>query len=126
MCLLHQHEQLRDYKELGDIRDSLLSKELVESDELILISLQAQYEKELFNCSLKIKKLLSSSHPSESTPVPGDCKGVKLPKINVPKSDCNIVNWRTFWKFHTSIHSRSNLSDSEKLVYLRLTERWFH
>ena len=35
MCLLHQHEeQLRDYKELGDICDSLLSKELVESDEV--------------------------------------------------------------------------------------------
>ena len=46
VCLLHQHEeQLCDHKELGDIRDSIyiLSKELVESDELI--SLQAQLEK---------------------------------------------------------------------------------
>ena len=121
VCLLHQHEeQLCDHKkELGDVRDSLLTQELDESDELI--SLQARLEKELFDCSLKIKKLLlSSSHPPDLTPTPSDSKGVKLPKIDVPRFDVNIVNWKTFWEqFCISIHSRTNLSDSEKLVYLR-------
>ena len=121
VCLLHQYEeQLRDHKkELGGIHDTLLSQDLDESDELYAI--QARFEKELFDCLLKIKKLLlSSSRPPGSTPTPADGKGVKLPKIDVPKFDGNIVNWRTFWEqFCISIHSRSNLSDSEKLVYLR-------
>ena len=63
---------------------------------------------------------MSSSRPPGSTPTPADGKGVKLPKIDVPKFDGNIVNWRTFWEqFCVSIHGRSNLLDSEKLVYLR-------
>ena len=121
VCLLHQYEeQLRDYKkDLSDIRDSLLSQDLDESDELY--TLQAKLEKEMFDCSLQIKKLLLTSRRlPESTPTPDDGKGVKLPKIDVPKFDGNIVNWKTFWEqFYVSIHSRSNLSDSEKLVYLR-------
>ena len=97
---LHQYEeQLRDYKkDLGDIRDSLLSQDLHESGELY--TLQAKLEKEMFDCSLQIKKLLLlSRRPPESTPTPDDGKGVKLPKIDVPKFDGNIVNWKTWEQF---------------------------
>ena len=46
--------------------------------------------------------------------------GVKLPKIDVPTFDGNILNWQTFWEqFSIAIHERSSLSDTEKLVYLR-------
>lgn len=110
--------QLHDHKkELGDTSDSILSQELEESNELI--SLQTWLEREQFDCSLKIKKLLFASHPHDLTPKPVNNKGVKLPKIDVPKFDGNLVNWHTFWEqFSISIHSRSSLSDSEKLVYL--------
>ena len=47
-------------------------------------------------------------------------QGVKLPKLDVPTFDGNILNWTTFWeKFCISVHERFNLSDAEKLIYLR-------
>ena len=47
VCLLHQYEeQLCDHKrELGDMRDSLVSQDLAESDELY--SLQVKLEREI-------------------------------------------------------------------------------
>ena len=121
VCLLHQYqEQLSDYKrEYTDVRGSLLTLDLEESDGLIVS--QVSLEKEIFECSLKIKKLLyESSHPPDSLGTSSDGKGVKLPKLDVPTFDGNILNWRSFWEqFHVSVHNRSNLSDSEKLVYLR-------
>ena len=46
--------------------------------------------------------------------------GVRLPNIDVPKFDCEMLHWQTFWEqFSIAIHSRSDLSTTEKLVYLR-------
>ena len=115
ICLLYQHqEQLSDLKkELGEIRNSLLS--LRDCDELNI--LQAEAEQALFDCSLKIKKTLRSQDSPQST---ADGKGVRLPKFEVPTFDGNILNWTTFWEqFSISVHNRHNLSDSEKLVYLQ-------
>ena len=57
------------------------------------------------------------THDSSS---PTDGQGVKLPKLDVPTFDGNILNWKTFWEqFRVSVHSCDNLSDSEKLVYLQ-------
>ena len=40
----------------------------------------------------------------------------------IPKFDGDILNWRTFWEqFRVSIHSRPQLSDAEKLAYLKDT-----
>ena len=115
--LLRQHEeQLVDYKkELSDVRSSLLSVDL--EDEVDLNQLLPSLEKEVFDCSLSIKKSLKPiAHSSPAT----DGKGVKLPKLDVPTFDGSILNWRTFWEqFRVSIHDRSNLSDSDKLVYLQ-------
>ena len=117
VCLLRQHgEQLADIKkEMGEVRSSLLSLDLEEGDDLH--SLQANLEKIQFDCSRK----LLQSHGSNSTPhTPPDGKGVKLPKLEVATFNGNILSWRTFWEqFDVSVHSRSNLSDSEKLVYLQ-------
>ena len=90
-CLLVQYEdQLSDCKEFTDVRNNLLLHDLEESDGL--------------------STLLGSL----------DGKGVKLPKLDVPTFDGNILNWRSFWEqFCVSVHDRSNLSDSEKLVYLQ-------
>ena len=49
-----------------------------------------------------------------------DSKEVKLPKLDVPMFDGNILNWKSFWEqFCVSVHNCTNLSDSEKLVYLQ-------
>ena len=67
--------------------------------------------------SLSIKKSLK---PLAHDSTPTDSKGVKLPKLDVPTFDGNILNWKSFWEqFSVCVHRRSNLSDSEKLVYLQ-------
>lgn len=95
--------------------------DLEESDELC--ASQEALEKAIFECGLEIKKLLLPLRRSTDTSPAGslaDGMRVKLPKLDVPKFDGNSVNWRSFWEqFNISIHSRSSLSDSEKLVYLQ-------
>ncbi len=120
-CLLRQYdEQLQDVKvRLGDVSNALLSLDVADSDKLCVF--QARLEKEFFDCGLEVKKQLSRVprlSDTSSTTVSG--KGVKLPKLEVPMFDGNIINWRPFWEqFVVSIHERSELSDSEKLVYLQ-------
>ena len=47
-------------------------------------------------------------------------KGVRLPKLEVSTFDGNVLNWTTFWEqFFVSVHSRTNISDTEKVVYLQ-------
>ena len=83
-----------------------------------LITFQSSLDDAVFNTLLRLRKLLRQSHDN---PTPShDRKGVKLPKIDVPKFDGNLLKWRTFWEqFKVSIHERDNLSEAEKLVYLR-------
>ena len=94
-----------------------MSLDLEDNDEL-------KVENALFDCSLKLHRLLQPNKPSDisSTDSSGNNvgKGVKLPKIEVPIFDGNILSWRTFWeKFSVAVHNHDNISDSEKLVYLR-------
>ena len=45
---------------------------------------------------------------------------MKLPKIDVPTFDRNILHWTTFWEqFEVSIHSKPQHPNAEKLAYLR-------
>ena len=86
-----------------------------DSDELI--QLQVVVEKIVFDCSLEVKKLLLTHAPPASA---SDPKGVKLPKIDVPTFDENLLHWTTFWEqFDIAVHSKSGLTDTEKLVYLQ-------
>jgi hypothetical protein len=40
--------------------------------------------------------------------------------LDVPTFNGDIIGWKTFWEqFCISVHDRSSLSDSEKLVYLQ-------
>lgn len=59
-----------------------------------------------FACSIKSTEFGSSQ--------PLDKAEVKLPKLNVPTFDGNILNWNTFWKQFCV----KNVSNVEKLVYL--------
>ena len=46
--------------------------------------------------------------------------GVRLPKIEVPTFDANVLGWNLFWEqFEVSIHSKIHISDAEKFAYLR-------
>ena len=46
--------------------------------------------------------------------------GVKLPKPDVPTFNGDFLNWKNFWQqFQVSVHDRSNLTNTEKLVYLQ-------
>ena len=79
-------------------------------------------EKSFFERSLQIKKFIySAKHPHNTSDAAApDFKGVKLPKIDVPTFDGNLLNWRSFWEqFCVSVQSHSNLADSNKLVYLQ-------
>ena len=83
-----------------------------------LCTLQATLEKTVFDCSLQIKKLLHQS--TDASSLTSDGKGVKLPKLDVPTFDGNILNCRSFWEqFCVSVHDRPSLSDPEKLVHLQ-------
>ena len=120
-CLLRQYEERASdiNRDLVKTRDDLHQMELADDDKLF--ELQDSIECQVFDCSVTIKKLLASvSGPSEASPPPSDGKGVKLPKLDVPTFDGNILHWRSFWEqFSISVHDRSHLSNSEKLVYLQ-------
>ena len=118
ICLLQQYgEQLAELKaEFSEVRHDLFSLDVEESSDLnVLLS---RVEGSLFRCSLEIKKLLRTHTPTPSSS--SDPNGVKLPKLDVPTFDGSILHWKTFWEqFNVSVHGRSNLTDSEKLAYLR-------
>ena len=120
-CLLHQHkEQLHDIKyELGRVSDDILTMDLNDSHDLPV--LQAKLEKDVFDCGLKLKKLIvSHSAPAITPPASTTNEDVKQPKLDVPIFDGQLLNWYTFWEqFQISVHDRPSLSDAEKLVYLR-------
>ena len=111
LYVLHQHEEdLRDYKkELSDVRNDLLSLELKEEDKL-------NVQLSVLERTMFVHKSISDSDRD----APSNGKGVKLPKLEVPKFDGNIIHWKSFWEqFYISVHDQTNLSDPEKLVYLQ-------
>ena len=47
-------------------------------------------------------------------------KGLKVPKLEAPAFDGDLLNWNSFWEqFSISIDERTSLSDAEKFVYLQ-------
>ena len=45
---------------------------------------------------------------------------IRLPKINIPSFDRNILNWASFWEqFEVAVHSQDSLRDVKKLAYLK-------
>ena len=106
-CLLRQYEERTNdiNRDLVKTRDDLHRMELADEDKLF--ELQDSLESQ-------------ASGASEASTPPSNSKGVKLPKLDVPTFDGNILNWRSFWEqYSISVHDRAHLSDSEKLVYLQ-------
>ena len=45
--------------------------------------------------------------------------GINLPRIDIPTSDGNILNWRLFWEqFQAAVHDKPHLGEIDKLTYL--------
>ena len=73
----------------------------------------------------KLTELLKEDEDAKSTSsdhsVPAKATTrIKLPKLSIPKFDGDVLNWRTFWEqFGILIHCRPELSNAEKLAYLK-------
>ena len=118
-CTVRQlEEEISDLKsELRSITPELASLDLPDDDELM--KLEKSMRESMYKCSLKAKRLLSAK-PAAFTTSTTDALGVKLPKIDVPRFNGNILSWRSFWEqFHVAIHCRTSLSKAEKLAYLQ-------
>ena len=116
--LLQQYEaDLLDHKrELTEIRTEILGLDLEDGDEMY--ETQSSLEDLIFRLSLRLRRLATcDSDVSKSTKLH---EGVKLPTLEVPKFDGDIICWKMFWEqFNISVHTRANLSNAEKLVYLQ-------
>lgn len=88
-----QHkEQLIDPKRnVRDIHDNLKALDRAEKDELF--GMHTGLERLHFDCSVKLKMLVSKTvSDNDST----QSKGIRLPKLDVPVFDGNSLNWRRF------------------------------
>ena len=118
LCLVRQREeQLHGLKQdLNDIGKALVTLDLDDKDELMVR--HTALDTKIFEDSLQLKRMIQDSIAST------DSRGVKLPKLDVPVFNGNILHWSTFWEqFTVAVHSRKDISDSEKLVYLRQSLR---
>ena len=104
---------------MSENNNNLLSLALEESD--TLPTRIASLERKLFDSSPHHKQLSRSSttsDPPKATDV--EPKGMKLPKLDVSVFNGNILNSTIFWvQFCISMHDRSNLSDTEKFLYVQ-------
>ena len=121
LALIQQYqEELSDVKtELTTCRDCSYRLELPEDHDLCvkLSELKTLH----FYCCHSIKKILNTISSSTSPLSTGtDAKGLKIPKLEAPTFDGDILNWTHFWEqFSISIDEHANLSDAEKFVYLQ-------
>lgn len=109
---LHEERIGDSKKDLSAIKTELMSMDLEDTDELVVK--QAEIEQLLFDCSLKVKELLAKASiptSSSSTHTSTESTGLKLPKLDVPTFNGNILQWRSFWEqFVISVHSRTTLT----------------
>ena len=85
-----------------------------------LLALHADLERQLFECFLLIRRCLATQESFRTPTAFIAGTGVKLPKLDVPVFDGNILNWTQFWEqFYVAVHDHTNISDAEKLVYLQ-------
>ena len=116
-------EYLADLKkELSELRNEILAITVDTSDPLM--SNTQKQEDNIFGMAVKVKKLLFSSSSSKehstSTKATPETHSVKLPKIDIPTFDGEMLHWQTFWEqFGIAVDEQPHISDTEKLVYLR-------
>ena len=92
-CLVRQLEKEVDRisTEHSDLTRNILS---LEHEDRELLHLSSALAKTLFDLSLQIERLLSDQAAPPSTKEADS--GIKLPKMNVPTFNGNILNWNSF------------------------------
>ena len=111
-CLLQQHDEQVNYitMELIDTSRQMAS---IDEDTSELEDLEKRISKAIFKTSLQARRQLQSLPPVLLK------DSIKLPKIDVPTFDGNVMNWHSFWEqYQVLIHSKTQLADPEKLAYL--------
>ena len=95
-----------------------LSPNVADNDELFVT--HSTLKRQQSSTSYKIKSLLVVPPADTPTPATTDGTEVKLPKVDVPTFDGNIIHWKQFWdQFTVAVHSKTSLSNAEKTVYLQ-------
>lgn len=93
------------------------------SDDISQMSVtQLEAEEALAEISVKIKTIISKVKDNTDRDM-NKCASItgKLPKLNLPKFDGNVLNWHQFWDQFSSIIDSKNLSDVDKLSYLKVS-----
>ena len=83
---------------------------------------RADLEQLLYDLKINVDCLTGSKEEKPPLRMSGvtEISSIRLPRIKIPALDGKILNWRIFLKkFDSAIHSKPNLSDSDKLTYLR-------
>ena len=108
--ILHFQEHLMERK--SELALVLQDTDIPEDD--ALSTFHARLEECIFQSSHRLRKLLT---PSETTtPAPAaDPTGVKLPKLDTPTFDDELLNWKPFWEqFCLAVHDRARLTDEQR------------
>ena len=116
ILLSRYQEEMADYKkDVAALFEELVAMDMDDDDELF--TTHSTLERRLSTSSHKIKTLRIVPSTDSCTT---DGTGVRLPKLDVPTFDANIVHWKQFWdQFTVAVYSKTNLSNAEKTVYLQ-------
>ena len=116
--ILQYEEHLKTYKsELATIYQEIIEADIPEDD--ALCRLHSSLEDYIFQCSHRVRKLLSPRE-TPATTTHTDVSRVKLPKLDIPTFNGDLLNWKQFWEqFCVAVHNRTSISNAEKLAYLR-------
>lgn len=108
--LVRQRDQILDLDK--DIQDNL------DEDEILKDMEEAQRRlEEIETCLLKVNKITHA--PSSSQANVSKIPGIRLPTINLPKFDGNLLEWSHFWDiFKSSVDNRQDISKAQKFSYL--------
>lgn len=104
----------RKISTLRDLYDTRVSE--VEGKEVDdLICEQAEYEDRLQSAVIKIMEKVDKPQPKDFQP-----NRIKLPTVRLPEFEGETAEWDSFWdQFDSNIHARSDLSEVDKLNYLK-------
>ena len=102
--LTQYQDEASDYKkDIATLHEELITKDILDDDELLITHLAL--ERQLSAISHKIKSLLIVPPADVPAPAATDGIGVKLPKLDVPTFDGDIIHWKQFWdQFVVAVH----------------------
>lgn len=116
-------EQASDLKKELAVRQNVMSSCTPRESDALINTTVVDIDKLLFDVGLSLRKapVKAPAAIGKTTTDPSpERKTIKLPRLDIPTFDGNILHWLTFWEqYHVAIHVGSDLSQAQKLVYLR-------